>query len=120
MPAATSRRSQPLRMRSGLMAQVDFARIPCMPEAVQIAQSGTATGASPRNWSGYGHEVLLPAGFADWQRNLLTDPQTSGGLLIACAPEAVDEVMAILQAQGFDQATVFGQLQSGPAQLHLV
>ncbi len=105
---------------SGLTAQVDFARIPCLPEAVQIAQSGTATGASPRNWSGYGHEVQLPEGFADWQRNLLTDPQTSGGLLIACAPEAVDEVMAILQAEGFAQAAVLGHLVEGPASLQVI
>jgi selenide,water dikinase len=104
---------------SGLTAAVDFGLLPCIPEAVQIAQSGTATGASPRNWSGYGHEVMLPAGFADWQRNLLTDPQTSGGLLITCAPGAVDAVLAILLAQGFDQAAVFGKLQSGPAQLQV-
>jgi len=104
---------------SGLTAAVDFDRLPCIPEAVQIAQSGTATGASPRNWSGYGHEVVLPAGFADWQRNLLTDPQTSGGLLITCAPHAVDAVMAVLQAEGFDQAAVFGHLQVGPAQLQV-
>jgi len=104
---------------AGLTATVDFERLPLIQEAVQIAQSGTATGASPRNWSGYGHEVVLPAGFADWQRNLLTDPQTSGGLLITCATGAVDAVMAVLQAEGFEQATVFGQLQAGPAQLQV-
>ncbi len=104
---------------SGLTAAVDFDRLPCIAEAVQIAQSGTATGASPRNWSGYGHEVVLPAGFADWQRNLLTDPQTSGGLLITCAPHAVDAVMAVLQAEGFDQASAFGHLQAGPALLQV-
>ena len=104
---------------SGLTAAVDFDRLPCIAEAVQIAQSGTATGASPRNWSGYGHEVVLPAGFADWQRNLLTDPQTSGGLLITCAPHAVDAVMAVLQAEGFDQAAAFGHLQAGPALLQV-
>ena len=104
---------------SGLTAAVDFDRLPLIQEAVQIAQNGTATGASPRNWSGYGHEVVLPAGFADWQRNLLTDPQTSGGLLITCASHAVDAVMAVLQAEGFDQAAVFGHLQVGLAQLQV-
>ncbi len=104
---------------SGLTATVDFDRLPLIQEALQIAQSGSATGASPRNWSGYGHEVVLPAGFTDWQRNLLTDPQTSGGLLITCAPSAVDAVMAILHAQGFGQAAVFGQLHTGPAQLQV-
>jgi selenide,water dikinase len=95
---------------SGLTAQVDFASVPCIPEALQMAQSGTATGASPRNWSGYGHEVVLPAGFADWQRNLLTDPQTSGGLLVSCAPDAVEAVMAVFKQHGFDDAAVVGNL----------
>ena len=105
---------------SGLSAHVQFDRVPCIPMAVDIARSGTATGASQRNWDGYGHEVHLPAGFADWQRNLLTDPQTSGGLLITCAPSAVDAVMAILNAESFDQAAVVGNLVEGAACLQLV
>lgn len=105
---------------SGLTARVEFDRVPCIPMAVDIARSGTATGASPRNWDGYGHEVRLPAGFADWQRNLLTDPQTSGGLLITCAPSAVDAVMAVLNAEAFDQAAVVGHLVEGAACLQVV
>ena len=61
---------------------------------------GFATGASGRNWAGYGHEVRLAAGVDERQRTLLTDPQTSGGLLVACAPHAVDEVLAIFRRDG--------------------
>src|ERR671922_265555 len=68
--------------------------LPIISEALDWVKSGTATGASERNWKSYGREVQLPAGFADWQRKLITDPQTSGGLLVACAPQAVPRVLA--------------------------
>jgi selenide,water dikinase len=45
--------------------------------------------------------------------NILTDPQTSGGLLAACAPEAVDEVLSVFRAEGFDQARVIGEILAG-------
>lgn len=105
---------------SGLSARVEFDRVPCIQMAKELVQAGIATGASPRNWDGYGPEVHLPSGFADWKRNLLTDPQTSGGLLISCAPQAVEAVMAILHQQGFDQAAVVGSMEAGAADLHLV
>jgi selenide,water dikinase len=105
---------------SGLTAHVQFDRVPCIPMAVDIARSGTATGASQRNWDGYGHEVIVPADFATWQRNLLTDPQTSGGLLITCAAQAVDTVLAVLNAEAFDQAAVIGVLNEGTACVRMV
>ena len=104
---------------SGLSACLEFDRVPCIPMAKDLAQSGVATGASPRNWDGYGHEVHLPSGFADWKRHLLTDPQTSGGLLISCAPQAVEAVMAILTQQGFEQAAVVGSMEAGAAGIHV-
>ncbi|MCB2072017.1 MAG: selenide, water dikinase SelD, partial [Ottowia sp.] len=67
-------------------------------------------GASGRNWAAYGHDVALPAAFGDTERALLTDPQTSGGLLVACAPGAVDEVLAVFRQQGFGDAAVVGQV----------
>ncbi|MCL4773200.1 MAG: selenide, water dikinase SelD, partial [Burkholderiaceae bacterium] len=74
---------------------------------------GFATGASQRNWDGYGHEVRLGAGIDAHQRTLLTDPQTSGGLLVACAPEAVDDVLAVFRRDGFDAACEIGALAVG-------
>ena len=75
-----------------------------------LAAQGFVTGASGRNWAGYGADVQLPAGFADEDRALLTDPQTSGGLLVSCAPEALDAVLAVFRQHGFAQAAVVGRI----------
>src|SRR5256886_1695947 len=76
-----------------LGAEVSFEALPVIAEALDWVKQGVATGASERNWQGYGHEVDLPAGFPEWKRKLIADPQTSGGLLVACAPEAVSQVL---------------------------
>ena len=98
---------------SKLGAQVRFADLPIIEEALHWARQGTATGASGRNWSGYGKEICLPEGMPDWQRTLLTDPQTSGGLLVACAADTVDEVLAEFRQQGFDAACRIGRMVAG-------
>jgi len=100
---------------AGLRARIDFGRLPILTGADGLAQAGFITGASGRNWASYGAGVELFDGCADWQRALLTDPQTSGGLLVACAPDAVDAVLAIFAAHRFAQAGVIGQLEAGPA-----
>lgn len=105
---------------SGLTAEVNFAALPLIAEAVTHARNGIATGASGRNWAAYGQDVQLPDDCPDWQRNLLTDPQTSGGLLIACAEQSADAVLQLLDAQGFAEAAVIGRLTDGPAQLTIV
>lgn len=96
-----------------LSAQIDFDALPLLSEARAWAKQGVATGASTRNWASYGANVSLPADFAPWKQALITDPQTSGGLLVACAPEAVGEVMAEFRREGFAQACPIGGLQSG-------
>ncbi|HEX5392128.1 MAG TPA: selenide, water dikinase SelD [Rhodocyclaceae bacterium] len=96
---------------SNLNARISFSQLPLIDEARQHAEDDLATGASGRNWSAYGHEVQQPEGFTDWQRNLITDPQTSGGLLIACAPTDVESVLALLRREDFDQAAIIGELQ---------
>jgi selenide, water dikinase len=68
------------------------------------------TGASGRNWAGYGHDVTVPTRFADEDRALLTDPQTSGGLLVSCEPSAVDAVLAVFARHGFEHAAVVGRI----------
>jgi selenide, water dikinase len=94
-----------------LHAQLEFKRIPFIETALQLAQQGYATGAAERNWSSYGDSVNLPAEFGDWQRKLLCDPQTSGGLLVSCAPESVDAVLAAFHADAFSEAAVIGEMQ---------
>ena len=100
---------------SKLSAQVDFAAIPVIAEALDWVKQGVATGASSRNWSGYGHEVDFSGD--EWKRKLLSDPQTSGGLLVACAPEAHPAVMDIFRKKGFAEARVIGRLSAGPARI---
>jgi selenide, water dikinase len=98
---------------AGLRADLIWNAIPIIDEAMTLAQGDIYTGASTRNWAAYGHEVTLSNQLSIWQQHLLTDPQTSGGLLISCAPESEAEVLAILQADGFSRAAVIGQFESG-------
>jgi selenide,water dikinase len=98
---------------SNLAARVEFDRLPLIEEAVQHVQRGVFTGASARNWASYRDAVQLPETFADWQQKILTDPQTSGGLLVACAPESVAEVISAFAADGFIKATEIGRFIAG-------
>jgi selenide,water dikinase len=86
----------------------------------ELAARGIVTGASGRNWAGYGADVALPAGFAAADQALLTDPQTSGGLLVSCAPEALDEVMAVFHRHGFANAATIGRVAPAGAGARLV
>jgi len=102
---------------SKLRAEVSFASLPVIPEALEWAKRGTRTGATDRNWKGYGQDVAFAPGAPDWQRTLLTDPQTSGGLLVACAPQAEQAVIAEFARRGFEDARAIGRLSAGPARL---
>jgi selenide,water dikinase len=101
-------------------ARIEFGRLPLHPGVLELARKGIATGASNRNWASYGEEVVLADGSDDTARALLTDPQTSGGLLVACAPEAVDEVVAAFREEGFERTTVIGQMVPGKPQVTVV
>ena len=96
-----------------LTAQLDMANIPLLPGVEQLAHDGFFTGASGRNWDAYGMDVELGADVGDTQRVLLTDPQTSGGLLVACDPGSVDEVLALFAREGFGHAAVIGRMEAG-------
>jgi selenide,water dikinase len=90
--------------------QLDWDKVPLLPGVQALAAQGCITGASGRNWQGYGAEVVLPANFAAIDQSLITDPQTSGGLLVSCAPEEVTNVLATFKAHGFAHAAVIGQI----------
>ncbi|ABL70807.1 MULTISPECIES: selenide, water dikinase SelD [Paracoccus] len=89
--------------------------LPLLSRAAELAEAGFVTGASTRNWAAYGAEVALPEGLPLWQRALLTDPQTSGGLLVACAPEAAGEVLDFIRDAGFPLAAIVGHAEQGVA-----
>ena len=98
---------------SGLTLRLDADALPVLKEAEALAQQGFVTGASHRNWASYSEAVTLPDGFPDWRRHLLTDPQTSGGLLAAVAPEAAEALLAEIRAAGYPAAAVVGRLEAG-------
>jgi selenide,water dikinase len=100
---------------SKLTATVEFDKLPLIPEAAMHVKAGIATGASTRNWAGYGADVNI--GGEEWRQKVVTDPQTSGGLLVACAPEVADAVLAAFRADGFNDAAVIGRLATGTAQV---
>ncbi|MFT3665467.1 selenide, water dikinase SelD [Piscinibacter sp.] len=93
--------------------EIDWTAVPLLDGVRELAARGLVTGASGRNWAGYGHDVRLPEGFDATERALLTDPQTSGGLLVACAPQAVDAVRAVFARHGFDGAALIGRVAEG-------
>jgi selenide,water dikinase len=109
-----------LEMAKGSGLTVEVTAAPPLLDGVEaLARSGVRTGASVRNWASYG-EGVRAEGLEDWRRDLLTDPQTSGGLLIAVEPSQADAVLALAKARGFTHAAVVGRAVEGPAQVRVV
>jgi selenide,water dikinase len=98
---------------SKVAARVDWNSLPLLPGTLDFAREGIMTGASARNWAGYGSKVSLASTLGESHRAVLTDPQTSGGLLVACSPESCDDVLRIFRDEGFPQAAVIGEIASG-------
>jgi selenide,water dikinase len=94
--------------------------IPLLTEAEALARAGFVTGASGRNWTSYGHDVVLAGNIAEWQKALLTDPQTSGGLLISCAADRADDLRAEIEGAGYPKARIIGKVEAGPAQVRVI
>jgi selenide, water dikinase len=104
---------------SALGARLRWDAVPILPQAFAFATEGIVTGASARNWTGYGERVRLGTAIGEAQKALLTDPQTSGGLLVACAPESCDEVLGIFRAEGFADAAEVGEMVAGAPEVHV-
>jgi selenide,water dikinase len=94
-------------------------RPPLLDGVRALAEAGVRTGASGRNWDSYGAEVDLPDDLASWRRDLLTDPQTSGGLLIAVAADQAADIVALAHVDGFEAAAVVGRVEAGPARVRV-
>ena len=87
---------------------IEWSRVPLIDGVLKLAADGVVTGASGRNFASYGHDIALPANFAPQDKALLTDPQTSGGLLVSCAEDCVAVVLEIFRKHGFASATEIG------------
>jgi selenide, water dikinase len=94
-------------------ARLRWDAVPLLPGAIEFAREGIVTGASGRNWTGYGAKVKLGSGMGEAEKAVLTDPQTSGGLLVSCAPGAAGRVLEIFRSEGFAQAAVIGEITEG-------
>lgn len=105
---------------SELTLTIDLTRLPLFQEAVSLAQKGYITGASTRNWDSYGDSIVLPGGVELWQRQLLTDPQTSGGLLVACAPDRAEQLLGRIVEAGYPSARIVGQAEGGPSRVRVI
>ena len=104
---------------AGLTAEIG-AEAPALLLGVEdLAMAGVRTGASARNWASYGGSVRLPAELPDWRRDILCDPQTSGGLLIAADPDHAEAILAQVRAAGFDASRIVGRMSPGLAQVHV-
>src|SRR5712671_7405342 len=104
---------------SGLAARITAAHLPLLPGLQALAQSGIATGASARNWQSYGNDVRLAPDVDAIFHSVLTDPQTSGGLLVACDPDEVPAVLATFARLGCAQAAVIGRMSEGAPQVQV-
>jgi selenide,water dikinase len=109
-----------MAMGSGLRARLDWGRVPLLPGVAALASQGFVTGASKRNWAGYGHDVTLPPGLPPADQALLCDPQTSGGLLVSCAPSGVEAVLEVFRRHGFEEAAVVGTMTAEPPGVEVV
>ncbi len=93
--------------------ELQWDQIPLLPGVLDLAARGMVTGASGRNWASYGSEVTLSPGISAAQQALLSDPQTSGGLLVSCSPDSVERVLACFHSQAFPDARVIGRMTDG-------
>jgi selenide,water dikinase len=104
---------------AGLTFRFEADTLPLLPRAAALAQKGFVTGASYRNWAAFGAEVDLPDDRPEWRRHLLTDPQTSGGLLVTCAADRADAILARIRAGRYPPAARIGQMKTGPARFRV-
>lgn len=104
---------------SGLTLVIHADELPLLRDAIALVRDGVVTGASGRNWASYGDNIVLPADFPEWRRDLLTDPQTSGGLLVSCAPERAEAVLQFILDAGYPAARRIGFAEAGPPSVRI-
>jgi selenide,water dikinase len=100
---------------AGLSARLSMCDVPVLPRVRDMIAEGFVTGASGRNWASYGRDIELGSNITPVDKALLSDPQTSGGLLVSCAPEAVQDVLSVFRVEGFARAAVIGEMTAGRA-----
>jgi len=105
---------------AGCTVAIDWARVPLLGDVRGLASRGFVTGASGRNWAGYGRDVRCRDAFDAVDQALLTDPQTSGGLLVSCAPAVAGAVIDVFRRHGFAEAADIGEVTARDERAALV
>lgn len=105
---------------SNLQANIQFKAIPWLEHTLDFIQQGIFTGASGRNWNACKEYINISHDLPNYAQTALTDPQTSGGLLIACAPEFAEQALDIIKADGFNQAAIIGELHAGKPSINIM
>jgi selenide,water dikinase len=98
---------------SGLSATIEFNRVPLISKRlIEYVEVGAVSGGTNRNWDSYGHKVKLENNNAEsLYKNILADPQTSGGLLISVGRDSLEEVISVLNEYGLsDRTTPIGEM----------
>ena len=98
---------------SGLSATIEFNRVPLISKSlIEYVEMGAVPGGTHRNWDSYGHKVKLENNNAEsLYKNILADPQTSGGLLISVGRDSLEEVISVLNEYGLsDKTTPIGEM----------
>jgi selenide,water dikinase len=99
---------------SKLGVVIDADALPLMRNAATLARQGVVTGASGRNWVSYSDNVELPADFPEWRRHIVTDPQTSGGLIVSCSAARARTILQSIVEAGYPAARIIGRTEDGP------
>ena len=89
---------------------IDWSQLPIIEGVPHLIEQGMVTGASARNWSSYGEQVNLSHSLPQWSQALLSDPQTSGGLLISASPQTAPQVLDLLHKAGFPNSQIIGSI----------
>ena len=100
--------------RSGVSLRFDHSTIPHFPEVLGLARDGHCPGGLGRNRDYYQHLVSFAEGIPDHIRDVLFDPQTSGGLLISIGADRADNLLARLREAGVSEAAIIGEVTEEP------
>ncbi len=98
---------------SGVAARLDTAALPVLATARELARGGVTTGAAKRNRSAFAAELTGPGDLAAELDGLLHDPQTNGGLLVACPADAAADILASFHRAGHGRAAAIGTIVAG-------
>ena len=88
---------------SNLTAEIDFNHVPQIDGIEEYIKKGCIPGGTKRNWSSYGHKIKMAD---ESQQNILCDPQTSGGLLVAVSPDSVVDYIALMKNSDMETFTL--------------